>query len=52
MPEMYVTYVYDHDWFVGYIIQISERYKKCLSWLTKYDQCWVPLFDCLGHIES
>ena len=24
MPEMYVMCIYDDDWFVGYIVEISE----------------------------
>ena len=63
MPGMYVSCIYDDDWFVGNVIEISEQYNeihvkfmkkngKCFLWPTQDDPRWVPLFNCLGHVES
>ena len=60
---MYVAWIYDDDWFVGNIIKISGQHneirvklmkknEKCFLWPTKDDQGGVPLFNCLGHVES
>ena len=32
MPEMYVICIYDDDWFVGYIVEISEWFLCSTFW--------------------
>ena len=47
---MYVACIYDDDWFVGNVMEMSEQYneihvkfmqknEKCFWWPTKNDQC-------------
>ena len=31
---------------------IYEKNGKCFLWPTKDDPCWVPLFNCLVHVDS
>ena len=63
MPRMYVACIYDGDWFVGNVTQISEQQNeihvkfmkkkgKYFLWPTKTGQRWVPSFNRLGYIKS
>ena len=59
MPGMCILYLYDDDWFVGNVTEISKQYneihvkfmeknEKCFLWSTKDDRRWVSLFMVLG----
>ena len=63
MSGIYIACNYLNDWFVGNVAEISKQYNeihiklmkkngKCFLWHTKDDPCSVPLFNCLGHVES
>ena len=63
MPGMHVASIYDDDWFVGNVVKISDQYNEihvkfmkkmenAFRWPTEDDQCWVPLFNYLGYVDS
>lgn len=62
---MYITCVFDDDWFVGNIVETSLENKdilvkfmkrsvsaKTFTWPDKDDICWVPVTHILCRIES
>ena len=60
---MYVACIYDADWYIRIMLEVSVEYSeihvkfmakdgKCIPWPREDDQCWMPLFNCPGQVES
>ena len=62
-PGMYLACVYDNEWYIGIVREISEDsddvFIKFLKkdgvnfmWPRKEDECWVPFVNVLAQVNS
>ena len=61
-PRMYVACVYEREWFIGAIIEVSDETddvkisfmkqdKLSFVWLQREDRCWVPKGNVICRIS-
>ena len=62
-PGMYVACIYDRDWYIGIVSEVSREHDEIyvkfmkregrgLTWPKRDDKCWIPVFNWLGLVTS